>query len=58
MGKSETYGFFENYCSLRPEKDRCKLTNESTLYVINLGQGHLLTLAGLLSIHTLKDLLL
>ena len=20
MGKSENYGFFENYCSLRPEK--------------------------------------
>ena len=55
MRKSENYGFFENDCSLRPENkadadnlwSRCK-------YVINLGQGHLLTLTSLLFIHTFK----
>ena len=27
IGKSENYGFFENYCSLRPEKWYMQTTN-------------------------------
>ena len=27
MGKSENYGFFENDCSLRPEKRKMQTTN-------------------------------
>ena len=27
MGKSENYGFFENYCSLSPEKWQMQTTN-------------------------------
>ena len=55
MGKSENYRFFENYCSLRPENWQMQTTNGvDEGNVINIGQGHLLTLAGLSSIHTFQ----
>ena len=52
MGKSEDYGFFENFCSLRPEKWQMQTTNG--VDEGNVGQGHLLTLASLSSIHTFQ----
>ena len=54
MGKSENYGFFENCCSLRPEKWYIQTTNGVHEYVITIGQDHLLTLASLSSIHTFQ----
>ena len=54
MGKSKNSDFFENYCSLRPEKWQMQTTNGVDEGVINIGQGHLLTLACLSSIHTFQ----
>ena len=49
MGKSENMDFLKTIAARDLKSGRCKTTN-----VINLGQGHLLTLADLSSIHTFQ----